>query len=170
MAASIDWNDDTIARLRALWDEDHSTAEIGRRMGITKNAVVGKAHRLELPGRESPIRARTSEPSQPRQPRQLRTAAPNLPPLPSLAAPAKAPAPAAPLSPPRRRHGPPGQPCCWPIGEPGRPGFRFCGEGTARGRPYCPEHTSIAYAPRPGRGRPDGGGPDPCSGRLTATA
>ncbi len=32
-----------------LWDEGHSTAEIGRRMGVTKNAIVGKAH---LPRRD----------------------------------------------------------------------------------------------------------------------
>ena len=49
MTASIDWSDDTIIRLRTLWDEGHSTAEIGRRMGVTKNAIVGKAH---LPRRD----------------------------------------------------------------------------------------------------------------------
>ena len=49
----MDWNEDAISRLRALWDEGHSTAEIGRRLGITKNAVVGKAHRLALPPRPS---------------------------------------------------------------------------------------------------------------------
>ena len=44
-------------RVRQLWSEGHSTAEIGRRMGVTKNAVVGKAHRLDLPARPSPIRS-----------------------------------------------------------------------------------------------------------------
>ncbi len=52
---NFDWNDEAITRLRTLWDEGHATAEIGRRMGITKNAVVGKAHRLDLPERPSPI-------------------------------------------------------------------------------------------------------------------
>ena len=52
----MEWNEETIARLRALWAEGLSTAEIGRRMGISKNAVVGKAHRLNLPARASPIR------------------------------------------------------------------------------------------------------------------
>ena len=55
-----DWTDDLIAELSALWDEGHSTAEIGRRLGVTKNAIVGKAHRLNLPARPSPvIRGRT---------------------------------------------------------------------------------------------------------------
>ena len=52
----MEWADDTIIRLRELWSEGHSTAEIGRRLGVSKNAVVGKAHRLDLPPRPSPIR------------------------------------------------------------------------------------------------------------------
>jgi len=47
----MEWNDEVIIQLRALWDEGHSTAEIGRRLGVTKNAIVGKAHRLDLPAR-----------------------------------------------------------------------------------------------------------------------
>jgi GcrA cell cycle regulator len=52
----MEWTDETIATLRALWDEGLPTAEIGRRLGMSKNAVVGKAHRLDLPARPSPIR------------------------------------------------------------------------------------------------------------------
>ena len=148
MAGNTDWTSDTIARLRALWDEGHATAEIGRRMGISKNAVVGKAHRLDLPGRESPIRRGLAGPAAPRQPRPSRAARPTLPALPSVVA-RPAPAPALPSPPPeRRRYGPPGQPCCWPLGEPGTPGFRFCEGGSEQGRPYCPEHSSLAYVPR----------------------
>lgn len=50
-------SDDTISRARVLWWQGHSTSEIGRRLGITKNAVVGIAHRNEgFPARPSPIR------------------------------------------------------------------------------------------------------------------
>ena len=52
----MDWTEELITQLRLFWDEGHSTAEIGRRLGVSKNAVVGKAHRLELPARPSPIR------------------------------------------------------------------------------------------------------------------
>lgn len=52
----MEWTEETIFRLRELWQQGLSTAEIGRRMSITKNAVVGKAHRLILPARPSPIR------------------------------------------------------------------------------------------------------------------
>ena len=52
----MEWTEDVIGRLKALWAEGHSTAEIGRRLGVSKNAVVGKAHRLSLAARPSPIR------------------------------------------------------------------------------------------------------------------
>jgi GcrA cell cycle regulator len=47
----IEWTPKVVLSLRQLWDEGHSTAEIGRRLGVSKNAVVGKAHRLDLPSR-----------------------------------------------------------------------------------------------------------------------
>jgi GcrA cell cycle regulator len=50
------WTPDLIQNLSRLWDEGHSTAEIGRRLGISKNAVVGKAHRLALTPRPSPLK------------------------------------------------------------------------------------------------------------------
>ena len=77
----MDWTDETIARLRALWDEGHSTAEIGRRLGITKNAVVGKAHRLNLPARPSPIRRIAGEVRAQRRPAARRVSGPTLPAL-----------------------------------------------------------------------------------------
>lgn len=52
----MDWTEDVILRLRGFWTEGHSTAEIGRRLGVSKNAVVGKVHRLHLTARPSPIR------------------------------------------------------------------------------------------------------------------
>ena len=51
-----EWTPERISALIALWDEGLTTSEIGNRLGITKNAVVGKVHRLGLPKRQSPIR------------------------------------------------------------------------------------------------------------------
>ena len=76
----MEWAEETIVRLRTLWDEGLSTAEIGRRLGVTKNAIVGKAHRLDLPARPSPIR-RDGSGGAPRRPRPPRVAGPTLPPL-----------------------------------------------------------------------------------------
>ena len=51
------WTQQRIEALSTLWSDGLSTAEIGRRLGITKNAVVGKAHRLSLSPRPSPVKA-----------------------------------------------------------------------------------------------------------------
>lgn len=77
----MEWNDETIARLRLLWDEGLSTAEIGRRLGVSKNAVVGKAHRMMLPPRPSPIRRDGA--ATPRSATPRRVTGPTLPPLPA---------------------------------------------------------------------------------------
>lgn len=55
-----------IETLTREWASGISSAEIGRRMGISKNAVVGKAHRLRLPARQSPIKARDPNKIRPR--------------------------------------------------------------------------------------------------------
>lgn len=54
--APNEWTPERISALIALWNEGLTTSEIGNRLGITKNAVVGKVHRLGLPKRQSPIR------------------------------------------------------------------------------------------------------------------
>ena len=80
----MEWSDDVIGQLRSLWAEGHSTAEIGRRLGVTKNAIVGKAHRLDLPARPSPIR-RDPDAAPVRRATVRRVEGPTLPPLPSAA-------------------------------------------------------------------------------------
>jgi GcrA cell cycle regulator len=54
MPKASPWTPERLAMLRAEWATDASTALIGRRMGISKNAVIGKARRMELPSREAP--------------------------------------------------------------------------------------------------------------------
>lgn len=169
----MEWNEDTIGRLRALWAEGHSTAEIGRRLGISKNSVVGKAHRLDLPSRPSPIRRNTSaNGAERRRAPPRRVAGPTLPPLSSAAAGPASPLPAHDRAgatytgaepTPRRTVQPlvalPAAPrvqapvrvyartiaCCWPIGEPGSKSFRFCCDDSVPGKPYCAEHAKLAY-------------------------
>ncbi|WP_215761344.1 GcrA family cell cycle regulator [Acetobacter sp. P1H12_c] len=189
----MEWTDETIARLKELWAEGLSTAEIGRRLSITKNAVVGKAHRLSLPPRPSPIRRSDKSKAAPpesavkaapvaaapvkdKAPQPVAPAADTQPapvPAASVDTPASKPAaqqpkaaevkpakvekaPAAPRAQakpktslrsisdpePKKRRGPS---CCWPIGDPGTPGFHFCGATPLPGKPYCAEHAQIAY-------------------------
>ena len=99
MASDIDWTEETVARLRTLWAEGHSTAEIGRRMGTTKNAVIGKTHRLHLTPRASPIRGKGT--GTPRKPVVARVRGPSLPPLAAVAGSTPATPASSPPAPPR---------------------------------------------------------------------
>ena len=159
----MEWAEETIVRLRTLWDEGLSTAEIGRRLGVSKNAVVGKAHRLDLPARPSPIRRDGGSGRIARRSAPRRVAGPTLPPLSSSTsmsaatpgqpvltrmAPIQKPptvTPVARVTPPAPR--PYGRivTCCWPIGEPGTRSFRFCDDASEPGKPYCTEHAKLAY-------------------------
>jgi GcrA cell cycle regulator len=166
------WDEETIRLLRDLWTQGHSTAEIGRRLSVSKNAIVGKAHRLELDARPSPIRRDGVKTVAERSPAYPRAAGPTLPPLAStnVAAPlastsniqplrapppdgprlmatrpavTPAPRPMMPSAPIQSRRSAPS--CCWPIGEPGTKAFRFCDDTSVAGKPYCDEHARLAY-------------------------
>jgi GcrA cell cycle regulator len=166
----MEWTDEIIGSLCTLWSEGHSTAEIGRRLGVSKNAVVGKAHRLNLPARPSPIRRDGSGSSRVRAPK--RVSGPTLPPLQCaaplpVAEPGSAAVQAAPerlavasaftasVTQPSSRPKPAITPdgrffprvmaCSWPIGEPGTKQFRFCDAGSLPGKPYCEAHAAVAY-------------------------
>jgi len=159
----MDWTDDAIARLRTLWAEGLSTAEIGRRLGVSKNAIVGKAHRLNLPARPSPIIRKAADDVASRRIAPRRVSGPTLSAL--ATAPADAPieatAPAVTQAPaPRpvpshpalravssapRPASPRFSACCWPIGEPGTPSFHFCGDPALANKPYCADHAALAY-------------------------
>jgi GcrA cell cycle regulator len=146
---TIEWTPERTNALMAFWDEGLPTAEIGRRLGVTKNSVVGKVHRLGLPKRGSPIQRDRTNSSRPSAPMQRRSVSPS----PSNVVMHKPvqPAPAPQLMEPR----PPTkviklsaltpEMCSWPIGDPGTDGFRFCGHDSVPSKPYCPEHCAMAY-------------------------
>ena len=110
------WTDDRVALLRQLWGSGKSASEIAQMIGdVSRNAVIGKAHRLGLSGRPSPIKRRP-------EPEPVETR----------------PGSATILSLTERM-------CRWPIGDPREPGFRFCGKSAMHGQPYCAEHAALAY-------------------------
>ena len=160
----FDWSAVAIVRLRLLWAEGHSTTEIGRRMGVSKNAIVGKAHRLNLPARPSPIRRDgVRKPPQPCRPRgptlpalQSRPQKPSTPSQVGVVAaevrrdqsdPVRS-APIVPEAVPVCAAIRGTKPCCWPIGEPGTRSFRYCDAPNEAGKPYCPHHCEKAYQER----------------------
>jgi GcrA cell cycle regulator len=151
------WNDVSLQALRQLWGEGRTASQIAALLGLTRNQVIGKAHRLGLDGRPSPIKGDKPArlPTHQRaitgvaRERKLRAAAET--PQQPAAAPSRAAAGAAEAPPPparpRAAAGLPSRAsCAWPIGDPRAPGFHFCGETpVVPGRPYCVEHCYVAY-------------------------
>lgn len=148
-AAPEGWSVERVAALTQLWTEGWSASQIaGKLGGVTRNGVIGKVHRLELPARRTTQRAAPA-------PRRLRKAAggrkvhpwrtqPPVPPSPP-AAPRLRPLPQIEVEPCRialldlRK----GQ-CRWPIGDPQDADFAFCGH--TAGRTYCEAHHSAAHS------------------------
>jgi len=145
----MEWTAKAIEELRALWDQGHSTAEIGRRMGVTKNAIVGKAHRLDLPARPSPIRKEQGAGGAAAAPRRKPSVREATAPARQVAPQAQPPVAAPPVVRPVAAVSPflrvSARSCCWPIGEPGSRDFRFCAAEAVQGKPYCPDHVAVAY-------------------------
>ena len=60
----MSWTDERIALLKKLWVEGRTAAQIAEQLGgISRNAVIGKAHRLNLSNRASPIEANDAAPT-----------------------------------------------------------------------------------------------------------
>jgi|SRR5208283_5098238 len=138
----MEWDNEIVTRLKRLWAEGHSNAEIGRRLGVSENAVTGKVHRLDLPGRPSLIKRNDGTPKKPQAPGRIKKGAPTLPdlnlgPLPPTEEP-------PPVIKKAFKNGA-GDCCRWPLGEPGSRSFRYCDEPTLPRKPYCEAHAAIAY-------------------------
>jgi len=165
------WPPERDALLAQHWASGLSSLAIARAMGVTKRAVIGRAHRLGLPPRPSPIRPR--DPSNPVPPRKARAAVPRAPQpgqaravpavldgsslnLPPSATVQRSP-PAASWRPPPRRGMPgtlaPASTCQFPLwpdaGRPPRPP-RYCGQASIAGASYCAAHQARCW----GRGTP----------------
>jgi GcrA cell cycle regulator len=156
----MSWTDERIALLKKMWKEGKSAAEIAKTLGkgVTRNAVIGKAHRMGLSGRPSPIKkpapAPKKEGAAPAAPRKetkevKKAAAPAGKANPALAKETEE------LKKIEKEIAPLGggvsllelteRMCKWPIGDPREADFTFCGRGIRQGTPYCPDHASMAY-------------------------
>jgi GcrA cell cycle regulator len=161
--AGATWTDERVELLKKLWSDGLSASQIAAEIGnVTRNAVIGKVHRLGLSGRGKAKTASTAQ-----RPRKI-TRAPSAP---------------APLAPASRSNvvltHPPVAPqvepepnlpaidddivvpmservtimdlresmCRWPMGDPTKPDFRFCGARSSAGLPYCGHHARVAYQP-----------------------
>jgi GcrA cell cycle regulator len=167
----MSWTDERIALLKKMWKDGKSAAEIAKTLGkgVTRNAVIGKAHRMGLSGRPSPIKKPAAPKKEPAAKKERATAAPAAPAAPAgrgkkaavtpPAATAKASAQlnkeVEELKSIQKEIVPLGggvplidlteRMCKWPIGDPRDADFTFCGRGIRPGTPYCPDHAAMAY-------------------------
>ncbi len=162
----MSWNDERVDLLKKLWSEGLSASQIaGRLGGVTRNAVIGKVHRLGLSGRATTsriksLRPRSRVPAAPkRQPARGRFATNGNPAVRALYEPSSEPFHPAedelviPVA-ERKSIQTLSENCCrWPIGDPQSPEFHFCGKNKVPGLPYCEHHARRAFQPPQARRR-----------------
>ena len=141
------WTEDRVSVLKKLWLEGLSASQIAKQLGgVTRNAVIGKVHRLGLSGRATP-----SQPARPvyrptRPARPVQAAAPRrAEPVARAAPPPPAPMVDLPGTATVLTLG--AHMCKWPIGDPSTDDFSFCGRRAGAEGPYCVEHARVAYQP-----------------------
>ncbi|MFV0622817.1 GcrA family cell cycle regulator [Sphingomonas sp. ac-8] len=121
----MSWTEERIATLAKMWEAGQTASQIAEELGgISRNAVIGKAHRLGLQSRPSPVRA--NDPEAKKAAAAAATEAPAPAPAPAAPAPtpaaapkpapARAPEPARAAPPP-----PPPPPARAPAAEPAEP-------------------------------------------------
>ena len=159
----MSWTDERVELLKKLWADGLSASQVAAELGgVTRNAVIGKVHRLGLSGR---AKTTTTAPRARRS--RTQTARPQRPsngPAPTIGAtalkadpkPQAAPQPKAEQKPEADTVVVPiskratiltltENTCKWPIGDPGDPDFHFCGCKSEPDSPYCKYHSEIAY-------------------------
>ena len=158
------WTEERVELLKKLWGEGLSASQIAGRLGsVTRNAVIGKVHRLGLSGRATTSRMKTHRPrarlASAKRAVKLRSATIGNPTVRALY-----PIDAEPYTPPAEELVIPmaerksiqtlGECSCrWPIGDPQHAEFHFCGKTKVLGLPYCEFHARRAFQPAAPRRR-----------------
>lgn len=174
----MNWTDERVEKLKKLWADGLSASQIAAQLGgVSRNAVIGKVHRLNLPGRakaggSTTTTVRAKRPATPAAPRPQSFAA--RPVARPIARPANTNAaiqedvafeaveehenaPAGNVVIPMARRLALTQltdrTCKWPIGDPMKDEFHFCGNDSPDTSPYCTFHAKLAYQPSAERRR-----------------
>ncbi|HEX5997898.1 MAG TPA: GcrA family cell cycle regulator [Hyphomicrobiaceae bacterium] len=179
----MSWNDERVDALKKLWADGLSASQIaGRLGGVTRNAVIGKVHRLGLAGRATTSRMKSprarvrslnvakrlssktrqsGHPTSPLRSLYLADAEPYVPTAEELVIPLNE----------RKYIQTLTEGCCrWPIGDPQQAEFHFCGKTKIPGLPYCEVHARRAFQPPQARRRERDIAPMPALPRVFATS
>ncbi|MGN0929505.1 MAG: GcrA family cell cycle regulator [Alphaproteobacteria bacterium] len=159
------WTDKKIEKLKKLWEKGLSTAEIGKKLDFSKNAIVGKVHRLGLSNRTSPIK---SSPKTVKKNTEILSETKTKNTSKNVAKSIDNSQKTAKKEPSRvvknesvkvskvslkNKKTTAGLSlleltsdlCCWPIDDINSENFHFCGKKVFKNKPYCLEHCAIAY-------------------------
>ena len=143
------WTGEKVDQLRELYSAGNSFGQIV--IGVTRNAVIGKCHRLDFPKRgrpqasDQPRRRKRRPSSATRRVPRKKNPAPALVrmsprgPIGDLVAPVSLGIPLIGLN---------DSMCKWPIGDPMEADFHFCGHRNFNGLPYCEYHSRLSYQQR----------------------
>ena len=140
----MSWTDEKVEKLKDLWAKGHTASEIANMLGdTTRNAVIGKAHRLDLearaPSKEtSPSGKQEARPARKAQQPMSRKSKFKSILLDKNFEPEK----------PTSLEGLTDSTCRWPIGHPDEEKFYFCGRKPIEDFPYCKLHVLYAFQPK----------------------
>lgn len=164
------WTDKKIEKLKILWEKGIPTAEIGKRLDFSKNAIVGKVHRLGLSNRNSPIKTSANKVKK-EAPKKMEVSSSvkNTKIVQNVKKSAEIEEKitineeivsaknesrkfAEPVAKAKKTNivGVPlseltSDLCCWPIDDVNSEDFHFCGKKVFKNKPYCLEHCALAY-------------------------
>jgi GcrA cell cycle regulator len=157
------WTDERVENLKKMWGDGLSASQIAAQLGgITRNAVIGKVHRLGLSGRaKSPSSAAPRQRKARPHSHLLRVSRPSIRGNTALAhaydldieSEPEMVNNIIPLGQRRTILELTEETCRWPIGDPGSADFFFCGGQTVTSLPYCSYHSRVAYQPAGDRRR-----------------
>ena len=141
----MSWTNEKVEKLKELWSKGHTASQIAEMLGdTTRNAVIGKAHRLNLearaPSKQSNLpKSRENKQIIKRSPAPMSRKAKFQSILLDKNFEAEKPTSLENLT---------DQTCKWPVGHPDEESFYFCGRTPVDNFPYCKLHVLYAFQPK----------------------
>ena len=141
----MSWTDEKVNKLKELWGKGHTASQIAQILGdTTRNAVIGKAHRLNLESRSASKRSEIKTNKQLNNPPENKNQ--------KLGRKARFKALLLDKNfekeNPVKFHEITDKTCRWPIGHPFEEKFYFCGRTPMEKFPYCKLHVLYAFQPK----------------------
>ena len=157
----MSWTEERVARLTKLWADGLSASQVAAELGgVTRNAVIGKVHRLGMSGRVKQSSKASSNAKRPARKggyiRVNRASLKSTRANGASAAAAQTPAREDVVAPKPKRLKLiqlTESTCKWPLGDPQEEDFCFCGHSIKTDTPYCEYHCNLAYQPLADRRR-----------------